>query len=63
MTEAETMEHVLVPTPDPGWILAVDGYEARRAIVVTGATNKVGAFGVRLMPRAFIRWAAGKLQG
>jgi short-subunit dehydrogenase len=43
--------------------LAVDGYEAGRAIVVTGATNKVGAFGVRLMPRAFIRWAAGKLQG
>jgi short-subunit dehydrogenase len=43
--------------------LAVEGYEAGRAIVVTGGANKVGAFGVRLMPRAVIRWAAGKLQG
>jgi short-subunit dehydrogenase len=41
----------------------VEGYEAGRAIVVPGSTNRLGAFGAQLLPRAFVRRIAGKLQG
>ena len=42
---------------------AVAGYEAGRAIVVTGAPNKLGTLVVKFVPRALVRWGAGKLQG
>jgi short-subunit dehydrogenase len=42
---------------------AVAGYEAGRAIVVTGAANKLGTLMVKFVPRALVRWGAGKLQG
>jgi hypothetical protein len=35
----------------------------RVAIVVTGAANRFGTWMVKLMPRALVRWGAGKLQG
>ena len=43
--------------------LGIDGYEAGRAIVVTGAANRFGAAAVRLAPRAAVRRLAGWLQG
>ena len=43
--------------------LGVEGYEAGRAVVVPGATNRVGAVGAQLLPRALTRRLAGKLQG
>jgi short-subunit dehydrogenase len=42
--------------------IGVDGYEAGRAIVVTGATNRLGTLGVKFLPRAMIRKIAGTLQ-
>jgi short-subunit dehydrogenase len=41
----------------------IEGYEAGRAVVVTGAVNRFGTWMVKLMPRALVRWGAGKLQG
>lgn len=43
--------------------LGIDGYEAGRAIVVTGGTNRVGAAVAGLLPRAWVRRVAGRLQG
>jgi short-subunit dehydrogenase len=43
--------------------LGLAGFEAGRAVVVTGAANRLGAIGVRFLPRAWVRWGAGKLQG
>jgi short-subunit dehydrogenase len=43
--------------------LGVEGYEAGRAVVVPGATNRLGAIGAQLLPRALTRRLAGKLQG
>lgn len=43
--------------------LGIEGYEAGRAIVVTGAQNRAGAVAVRLAPRALVRRLAGWLQG
>jgi uncharacterized protein len=43
--------------------LGVQGYEAGRAVVVPGATNRLGAIGAQLLPRALTRQLAGKLQG
>jgi uncharacterized protein len=41
----------------------VDGYEAGKAVVIPGTTNRLGAWGAQLAPRAFVRRIAGKLQG
>jgi uncharacterized protein len=41
----------------------VEGYEAGRAVVITGAANRVGTWMAKLMPRSVVRWGAGKLQG
>jgi short-subunit dehydrogenase len=41
----------------------VDGYEAGKAVVIPGTTNRLGAWGAQLAPRAFVRRLAGKLQG
>ena len=43
--------------------IGVDGYEARRAIVVAGARNRVGAIGAKFAPRFLSRRIAGLLQG
>jgi short-subunit dehydrogenase len=43
--------------------LGVEGYEARRAIVVTGARNRLGVLGAKFAPRSLSRWIAGRLQG
>ena len=43
--------------------LGIDGHEAGRAVVITGASNKVGAVGAKLAPRALVRRLAGWLQG
>ena len=40
----------------------VDGYEAGKAVVVTGTTNQVGAVAAQLLPRWITRKIAGKLQ-
>lgn len=42
--------------------MGVDGYEARRAIVVPGATNRLGTLGAKFLPRAITRKIAGSLQ-
>lgn len=42
---------------------AVDGYAAGRAIVIPGVANRWGTLAARFMPRAAVRWGAGKLQG
>jgi trehalose/maltose hydrolase-like predicted phosphorylase len=48
MTGAETMEHVLVPTPDHDWILAVDGYDKlRESSVESRLAISNGFLGVR----------------
>jgi short-subunit dehydrogenase len=41
----------------------IAGYEAGRAVVVPGATNRIGAVAAQLLPRALVRRIAGKLQG
>jgi uncharacterized protein len=41
----------------------VDGYEAGKAIVVPGTSNRLGALGAKLAPRSVVRRIAGKLQG
>jgi short-subunit dehydrogenase len=41
----------------------VEGYEAGRAVVVPGATNRIGTIGAKFLPRALTRRLAGKLQG
>jgi short-subunit dehydrogenase len=41
----------------------VDGYEAGKAVVIPGTTNRLGALGAQLAPRAFVRRLAGRLQG
>ena len=41
----------------------VAGYEAGRAIVVTGASNRFATVGVRFAPRGLVRRAAAWLQG
>lgn len=43
--------------------LGIEGYEAGRAVVVTGGTNRIGTVLARLMPRALVRRVAGRLQG
>lgn len=42
--------------------MGVDGYEAGKAIVVTGTTNWLGTLGAKFLPRAMIRKIAGSLQ-
>lgn len=42
--------------------LALAGYERRRAVVVTGGGNRVGALALKFMPRLVTRRLAGKLQ-
>jgi short-subunit dehydrogenase len=42
--------------------LGLDGLEKNRAIVVTGALNKVGAASTRFFPRALIRKIAGAIK-
>ncbi|WP_445504473.1 SDR family NAD(P)-dependent oxidoreductase [Microvirga sp. G4-2] len=42
--------------------MGVDGYEAGKAIVVTGTTNWLGTLGAKFLPRAMIRKIAGALQ-
>jgi short-subunit dehydrogenase len=44
-------------------LAGVDGYEAGRAVVVPGASNRIGAIGAQLLPRSLTRRLAGKLQG
>jgi short-subunit dehydrogenase len=41
----------------------VDGYEAGKAVVIPGVSNRVGAWAAQLAPRAYVRRIAGKLQG
>src|SRR3954454_5098752 len=41
----------------------VDGYEAGQAVVIPGASNRIGAIGAQLLPRSLTRRLAGKLQG
>ncbi|HEY8564977.1 MAG TPA: SDR family oxidoreductase [Beijerinckiaceae bacterium] len=43
--------------------LGVEGYEAGRAVVVTGLANRLGSIGAQLLPRAMTRKIAGRLQG
>lgn len=43
--------------------IAVEGYEAGRAIVIPGAKNRAGAIGAKFMPRFVSRRIAGLLQG
>lgn len=43
--------------------LGLAGFDAGRAVVVPGVANRVGAVAVRFVPRAWVRWGAGKLQG
>lgn len=43
--------------------IGFDGYESGRAIVVTGGRNRALAFGSKLLPRTFVRRAAGWMQG
>ena len=43
--------------------VGIDGHEAGRAVVIAGATNKVGAIGAKLAPRFLVRRMAGWLQG
>ena len=40
----------------------LDGIERNKAVVITGAMNKVGAFSTRLAPRALVRKIAGSLK-
>ncbi|WP_310468811.1 SDR family oxidoreductase [Sphingomonas sp.] len=40
----------------------LDGLERNRAIVITGALNKVGAWSTRLFPRAVVRKIAGAIK-
>ncbi len=42
--------------------IGIDGYEAGRAIVIPGASNRLGALGAKFLPRAVIRKIAGSLQ-
>ena len=42
--------------------IGVDGYEAGKAIVVTGLTNRVGSIASRLAPRWVSRRIAGRLK-
>ena len=42
--------------------IGVDGYEAGRAIVVTGLTNRVGSLASQLVPRWVSCRIAGRLQ-
>jgi trehalose/maltose hydrolase-like predicted phosphorylase len=59
MTGAETTEHLLVPTPDPGWFLAVDGYDKLREDSVESrfaiSNGFLGVRGTRSMTRGG-RW-------
>jgi short-subunit dehydrogenase len=41
----------------------VEGYEAGRAVVVPGASNRLSVVGAQLMPRALTRRLAAKLLG
>jgi short-subunit dehydrogenase len=43
--------------------IGVDGYEAGKAIVVAGGTNRAGTLGAKLLPRFLTRRIAGRLQG
>ncbi len=43
--------------------IGIDGHEAGRAVVIAGATTKVGAIGAKLAPRFLVRRMAGWLQG
>ncbi|MCB8821523.1 SDR family NAD(P)-dependent oxidoreductase [Microvirga rosea] len=40
----------------------IAGYEARRAVVIPGMPNRIGAFGAKLLPRSLSRKLAGLLQ-
>ncbi|SCY65889.1 SDR family NAD(P)-dependent oxidoreductase [Microvirga guangxiensis] len=42
--------------------MAVEGYEAGRAIVVTGRANWLGTLGAKFLPRRIVRHIAGRLQ-
>jgi short-subunit dehydrogenase len=42
--------------------IGVNGYEAGKAIVVTGTVNRLGTVGAKLLPRTVIRRIAGRLQ-
>lgn len=43
--------------------IGVEGYFKGRAVVVTGAANRLGSIGAQLLPRAITRKIAGRLQG
>lgn len=43
--------------------IGIEGHEAGRAVVIAGATNKMGAIGAKLAPRFLVRRMAGWLQG
>lgn len=43
--------------------IGVEGYEAGKAVVVPGATNRFGSVAAQLLPRALTRRLAGRLQG
>jgi short-subunit dehydrogenase len=49
--------------PDEVARAGVDGYEAGKAVVIPGTTNRLGAWGAQLAPRAVVRRIAGRLQG
>lgn len=40
----------------------LDGLENNRAVVIPGATNKIGAWSTRFAPRSFVRRVAGSLK-
>ncbi|MFP5328955.1 MAG: SDR family NAD(P)-dependent oxidoreductase [Alphaproteobacteria bacterium] len=42
--------------------LGLAGLDRNKAVVITGALNKAGAFSTRLLPRALVRKAAGALK-
>jgi short-subunit dehydrogenase len=40
----------------------LEGLEANRAVVIPGATNKIGAWSTRFAPRSVVRRIAGSLK-
>lgn len=43
--------------------LGLAGYEAGCAVAITGGANRAATLASKLLPRALVRWSAGKLQG
>jgi uncharacterized protein len=43
--------------------IGIDGHEGGRALVIAGASNKIGVIGAKLAPRFLVRRMAGWLQG